>query len=677
MPERLAVPEPQRPGQSNKVDTPTESTTTVTRDSEMAANTLDDATGLQQHHQYLQQEEAADAGQREQLTYEADMVQPLPFSWTKGKLIGAGAFGRVFQGLHNHTGEFIAVKQVGLTKDEALKGRIAEHIKALEAEVCVLKHLRNENIVQYLGTERTEECLNIFLEYVPGGSIASLLDKFGPLQETVIRIYTKQILRGLEYLHQKKIMHRDIKGANILVDKRGTVKLADFGASKRIEDLATIGSGSKSIRGTPYWMAPEVIKQTGHGRPADIWSLGCVVIEMATGKPPWSNCHTQVAAMFHIASTKDPPPLPDCLSAEARDFLVLCFNRVPKERPNASRLLKHPWMANITVPTSSTPPPPAVTAAAMPPRTTPLPLPAARSPPSPIKEEPESVRSPAVRSPHEQAGPAPSNHTRPPNVPPLPLNNLNRGSVCPPRQPSPAATPPPAQAPYRQQNSSTQHASPAAPALVSTAAPPSTTQNYRAIAQPEQFDSLIGMDSLPDSNAAVQSSVQLQPSMRGSVMLSINYNPMEEPSWMPSQQAPALKKALAAIRENEYTPASVESASPRTQLAGGGGVGPPQATATPRSPRVGRDDMDTGVQLDQPEQVDVEEVKLQDPDVGCDVGGRDPVRESKMQKWRDELFAELENKRQQQKQARASMGVGVLGSTTSFQVPVASSRGGQ
>ena len=87
--------------------------------------------------------------------------------------------------------------------------------------------------------------------------------------------------------------------------------------------------------------------------------------------------------------------------------------------------------------------------------------------------------------------------------------------------------------------------------------------------------------------------------------------------------------------------------------------------------------MDTGVQLDQPEQVDVEEVKLQDPDVGCDVGGRDPVRESKMQKWRDELFAELENKRQQQKQARASMGVGVLGSTTSFQVPVASCRGGQ
>jgi mitogen-activated protein kinase kinase kinase 3 len=81
----------------------------------------------------------------------------------------------------------------------------------------------------------------------------------------------------------------------VLLLYRGTVKLADFGASKKIEDLATVGSGSKSIRGTPYWMAPEVIKQTGHGRPADIWSLGCVVIEMATGKPPWSNCNTQVS----------------------------------------------------------------------------------------------------------------------------------------------------------------------------------------------------------------------------------------------------------------------------------------------------------------------------------------------------------------------------------------------
>eukprot|EP00775_Hariotina_reticulata_P009871 gene9871-10029_t len=253
---------------------------------------------------------------------------PVKFNWTMGKLIGSGAFGSVFSALNTDTGEMVAVKQVSFAKDKALQGRVAEHIKALEAEVEVLKTLQHENIVRYLGTERTEDALHIFLEYVPEGSIASMLAKFGALPESVIRLYTAQLLRGLEYLHQKGIMHRDIKGANILIASNGTVKLADFGASKEIEDLATIGSGSKSIRGTPYWMAPEVIKQTGHGRPADIWSLGCTVIEMATGKPPWSTCAGPVAAMFQIASSKDPPPLPEHLSREAKDFLLLCFNSV-------------------------------------------------------------------------------------------------------------------------------------------------------------------------------------------------------------------------------------------------------------------------------------------------------------------------------------------------------------
>ena len=259
---------------------------------------------------------------------EHSVLQPtVPFSWTKGELIGVGAFGRVFSALNNETGELVAVKQVPFAKDEALAGRVAEHVRALQAEVEVLRTLSHDNIVRYLGTETTDESLHIFLEYVPGGSIASLLSKFGAFPESVIRVYTAQLLRGLEYLHQRGFMHRDIKGANILIDKHGTVKLADFGASKRIEDLATVGSGSKSIRGTPYWMAPEVIKQTGHGRPADIWSLACTVIEMATGKPPWSSYAAPVAAMFQIASSKDPPPLPEHLSREAKDFLLLCFNR--------------------------------------------------------------------------------------------------------------------------------------------------------------------------------------------------------------------------------------------------------------------------------------------------------------------------------------------------------------
>ena len=179
---------------------------------------------------------------------------------------------------------------------------------------------------------------------MPGGSIASLLTRFGAFAEKLVAVYTRQILEGLHYLHTHHIMHRDIKGANILVDNAGCVKLADFGASRRLADLVTMESGCKSVKGTPYWMAPEVIKQTGHGRQADIWSVACTVIEMATAKPPWSDFTTPVSAMFHIASAKGPPPLPAHISHEARDFLLLCFNRVPKERPNAGRLLQHPFI---------------------------------------------------------------------------------------------------------------------------------------------------------------------------------------------------------------------------------------------------------------------------------------------------------------------------------------------
>ncbi|CAD7702839.1 unnamed protein product [Ostreobium quekettii] len=269
-----------------------------------------------------------------------------PMRWTRGELIGAGAYGRVYLGLNQVSGRLMAVKQVQTPNDESCRSRVAEHVKALEEEVRMLKQLKSPNIVQYLGTERTGDTVNIFLEYAAGGSVASLLSKFGAFQETLTRLFTKQILQGLEFLHRNGIAHRDIKGGNILVDHNGAVKLADFGASKRIEDLVTLNSGFKSLKGTPYWMAPEVIKQTGHGRQADIWSVGCTVIEMATGKPPWSEFTNNVTVMFHIASAKGPPTIPETLSLEAQDFLRMCFHRNPKERPNATRLLKHPFVAH-------------------------------------------------------------------------------------------------------------------------------------------------------------------------------------------------------------------------------------------------------------------------------------------------------------------------------------------
>ncbi|KAL8524706.1 hypothetical protein ACS0TY_014351 [Phlomoides rotata] len=267
---------------------------------------------------------------------------PPPIRWRKGELIGCGAFGRVHMGMNLDSGELLAVKEVAIGANSTSK-KTQEYIGELEKEVNLLKNLSHPNIVRYLGTVREEDSLNILLEFVPGGSISSLLGKFGSFPESVIRMYTKQLLLGLEYLHNNKIMHRDIKGANILVDNKGCIKLADFGASKKVEALATI-TGAKSMKGTPYWMAPEVIVQSGHSYSADIWSVGCTVIEMATGKAPWSQQYQEVAALFYVGTTKSHPPIPDHLSDEAKDFLLKCLQKEADLRATASELLKHPFV---------------------------------------------------------------------------------------------------------------------------------------------------------------------------------------------------------------------------------------------------------------------------------------------------------------------------------------------
>ncbi|CAH9085831.1 unnamed protein product [Cuscuta epithymum] len=269
-----------------------------------------------------------------------------PIRWRKGEMIGCGAFGRVYMGMNLDSGELIAVKEVSIAASSASRERAQAHIRELEEEVNLLKNLSHPNIVRYLGTAREEGSLNILLEFVPGGSISSLLGKFGSFPEPVIRMYTKQLLIGLEYLHKNGIMHRDIKGANILVDNKGCIKLADFGASKKVVELATM-TGAKSMKGTPYWMAPEVILQTGHNFSADIWSVGCTVIEMATGRPPWSEQYQEVAALFHIGTTKSHPPIPEHLSAAAKDFLLKCLQKEPNLRSTASDLLQHPFVTGV------------------------------------------------------------------------------------------------------------------------------------------------------------------------------------------------------------------------------------------------------------------------------------------------------------------------------------------
>ncbi|XP_055428721.1 mitogen-activated protein kinase kinase kinase 19 isoform X5 [Bubalus kerabau] len=217
----------------------------------------------------------------------------------------------------------------------------------LWTKVDLLKALKHVNIVAYLGTCLEENILSIFMEFVPGGSISSIINRFGPLPEMVFCKYTEQILQGVAYLHENCVVHRDIKGNNVMLMPTGIIKLIDFGCAKRLAWAGLNGTHSdmlKSMHGTPYWMAPEVINESGYGRKSDIWSIGCTVFEMATGKPPLASMD-RMAAMFYIGAHRGlMPPLPDCFSENAADFVRACLTRDQHERPSAVQLLKHSFL---------------------------------------------------------------------------------------------------------------------------------------------------------------------------------------------------------------------------------------------------------------------------------------------------------------------------------------------
>ncbi|XP_074627502.1 mitogen-activated protein kinase kinase kinase 3-like isoform X3 [Acropora palmata] len=273
-------------------------------------------------------------------------VPEVPRNWTKGKLLGAGAFGQVYL-CHDHdTGSELAVKQVEVG---LLNTATQKEVKALEAEIDLLKNLLHERIVLYFGTQQTNLHVHIFMEYLPGGSVHDHIKQHGALNESLTRKYTRQILEGVSFLHATLIVHRDIKGANILRDLRGNVKLADFGASKRLQSIRS-KTGFRSMHGTPYWMAPEVINGEGYGRKADIWSLGCTVVEMLTTRPPWAEFEP-MAALFKIATQPTQPELPLDLSDDAKAFVKSTLTRSSRERPSADELLNFSFVVNSTVTT--------------------------------------------------------------------------------------------------------------------------------------------------------------------------------------------------------------------------------------------------------------------------------------------------------------------------------------
>ncbi|NXK29076.1 M3K19 kinase, partial [Arenaria interpres] len=267
-----------------------------------------------------------------------------PILWTRGEVLGKGAYGTVYCGLTSQ-GQLIAVKQVVLDTSDQLTTE--KEYQKFHEEVDLLKTLKHVNIVTYLGTCLEDNILSIFMEFVPGGSISSIINRFGPLPEVVLCKYTKQILQGVAYLHDNCVVHRDIKGNNVMLMPNGIVKLIDFGCARRLAWVSLSGTQSemlKSVHGTPYWMAPEVINESGYGRKSDIWSVGCTVFEMATGKPPLASMD-RIAAMFYIGAHRGlMPSLPDRFSGTAVDFVRACLTRDQHERPSALQLLDHPFV---------------------------------------------------------------------------------------------------------------------------------------------------------------------------------------------------------------------------------------------------------------------------------------------------------------------------------------------
>ncbi|XP_023555038.1 mitogen-activated protein kinase kinase kinase 4 isoform X6 [Octodon degus] len=270
-------------------------------------------------------------------------LRKVTFKWQRGNKIGEGQYGKVYTCISVDTGELMAMKEIRFQPNDH------KTIKETADELKIFEGIKHSNLVRYFGVELHREEMYIFMEYCDEGTLEEV-SRLG-LQEHVIRLYSKQITTAINVLHEHGIVHRDIKGANIFLTSSGLIKLGDFGCSVKLKNNAQTMPGEvNSTLGTAAYMAPEVItraKGEGHGRAADIWSLGCVVIEMVTGKRPWHEYEHNFQIMYRVGMGHK-PPIPERLSPEGKDFLSHCLESDPKMRWTASQLLDHSFVKVCT-----------------------------------------------------------------------------------------------------------------------------------------------------------------------------------------------------------------------------------------------------------------------------------------------------------------------------------------
>ncbi|KAJ7301625.1 kinase-like domain-containing protein [Mycena albidolilacea] len=264
------------------------------------------------------------------------------FKWIRGQVIGKGTHShrRVYLGLDATSGEMMAVKQLSFPQNLGeLPGRPSARI--VERELENMKGLRHPNLIEYLGLEETGDVISIFMEYV-GGSIRANVRQYGALDADVVKSFTSQILDGLIYLHAKGLIHGALKSSNVLVEPTGTCKIEGLCCSE-----TEIRDNSRAIPGAIFWTAPEIIKTQykAYDSKADIWSLGCIVLEMVTGKRPWFNTEA-VAVMFKLyQQTLRPHPLDDLeLDPVAADLMEKCLTLKPEDRLSAVELKQHHYL---------------------------------------------------------------------------------------------------------------------------------------------------------------------------------------------------------------------------------------------------------------------------------------------------------------------------------------------